>query len=97
MSVEMDQLLCLPLPLTPAKGFSWIQTRLWRRWRLSSSFPWSAGCGQLRNIGRGEDGSQFVLGGATSLCSVFGVNAQFPELLVEVLHKGSHAGTDGPK
>ena len=23
LSVEIDQLLCLPLPLTPAKGFSW--------------------------------------------------------------------------
>ena len=23
--VDMDQLLCLPLPLMPAKGFSWIK------------------------------------------------------------------------
>ena len=29
--VEMDQLLCLPEPLMPAKGFSWLrQARPWR-------------------------------------------------------------------
>ena len=46
VSVPSDQLLCLPEPLTPLKGFSWSRMRkLWRRAILFmiviSSWLWS--------------------------------------------------------
>ena len=35
-SVPRDQLSCLPLPFTPAKGFSW--SRQWKPWRSATFF-----------------------------------------------------------
>ena len=89
VSVEMDQLLCLPLPLTPAKGFSCSrQTRpccgghffhhLHRQLVVVGS-----------DVGGGENGRQLVLGGRHLVVLGFGEHAQLPQLFVQILHKGA--------
>ena len=47
------------------------------------------------DVGGGEDGGHFVLGGGNLVVLGLGQNAQFPQLIIQLLHKGSHSGLDG--
>ena len=90
----MDQLLCLPEPLTPAKGFSCSrQTRPCRRATFCMS-PSSAGCGRWRCWWWRRSGASSYCAGATSLCWVLAENAQLPELVVQLVHEGGDALLD---
>ena len=70
VSVEMDQLLCFPLPLMPAKGFSWSRhTRPWRRatFCMISMVSWLWSVAVLVEV---KMGANSCCAGATSLCLV---------------------------
>ena len=47
------------------------------------------------DVGGGEDGGHFVLGGGNLVVLGLGQNAQFPQLVIQLLHKGGHSGLDG--
>ena len=49
------------------------------------------------HIGGGEDGGQFVLGGGHLVVLCFRQDAQLPQLLVQLLHKGGDSRFDGPE
>ena len=46
-------------------------------------------------VGVGEDGRHLVLGGGNLVVLGLGVDAQLPQLFVEILHKGGDPGLDG--
>ena len=50
-----------------------------------------------RNICRGEDGGQLVLGRSHFVVLRLGQNPQLPQLLIQILHKLCHPGLDGAK
>ena len=75
--VEIDQLLCLPEPLTPSNGFSC--KRQYIPWRSATFFMisivswlWSQAMFVLEKIGASS-----CWAGATSLCSVFASTPSF--------------------
>ncbi len=85
----MDQLLCLPLPLMPSKGFSCSrQTRPWRSafWRLHDQHV-VVNC-QVQFL---EDGGQLKLRGGHLVVAGLGGDAQAPELLLHIGHEGQDA------
>ena len=95
MSVARDQLLCLPEPLTPAKGFSWSRhTKLClaAHFFMISMTSWLLSQAVLASV---YTGAISVLTGATSVVFGLGQDAQPPELFVQVLHKGRNTGADG--
>ena len=49
------------------------------------------------HVGGGEDGRQLVLGRGHLVVLCLGQNAQLPQLLVQILHKGGNPGLDGAK
>ena len=49
------------------------------------------------DIGGGEDGGKLVLGRSNLVVLSFGVDPQFPEFLVQILHKCLYPGFDSPK
>ena len=97
MSVERDQLLCLPLPLTPAKGFSW--SRHASPCREATCFITS----MVRlvvvsgDVAGGEQRRQLMLARGRLVVLGFGEDPQFPELLIQILHIGRYPGLDHPK
>ena len=95
MSVEIDQLLCLPEPLTPAKGFFVQQTDH----AVLAGDLLQQLHGQLvvvgGNIGGRENRRKLMLRGGDLIVLGLGQNAELPELLVQILHERGHARLDG--
>ena len=90
-----DQLLCLPEPLTPAKGFSCSrQTRPCRSATFFiisiTSWLWSGG-----DVRRREDRRHLELAGRHLVVLGLRGDAELPELDVELLHEGGDALLDG--
>ena len=82
VSVQSDQLLCLPEPFTPSNGFSCSrQTRPWRAATLLHDLH-----GELVVVGGdvrgGEDGRELVLRGGDLVVLGLGKHAELPQLLV---------------
>ena len=93
----IDQLLCLPEPVDSRKRFFVQQTvqpvftgdlfhRLHHQLILVGS-----------DVGDGEDGRQFMLAGRDLVVTGLGEDAEFPQFLIEILHKCDHARLDGPE
>ena len=82
--VDIDQLLCLPEPLTPAKGFSCSRhTRPWRWRNLLHHFHGQlvvVGC----DVGDGENRGKLVLCGGNFVVLGLGEDAELPQLLVQI-------------
>ena len=49
------------------------------------------------HVGGGKNGRQLVLGGGHFVVLCLGQDPQLPQLLIQLFHKGSHPGLDGPK
>ena len=87
-SVAIDQLLCLPEPLIPANGFSWIRNiRPWcgarRRIRLMTTMLWS----EPTEVGL-VDRRHLELAGRDLVVAGLGRDAEAPQLAVEIHHEG---------
>ena len=94
VSVEMDQLLCLPEPLTPAKGFSC--SRQTRPWRCATffiismvSWLWSVAMFVVVKIGASS-----CCAGCDLVVLGLGKHAELPQLFVQLLHERGNPGLD---
>ena len=94
MSVQSDQLLCLPEPFTPSNGFSCSrQTRPWRAatFFMTSmvSWLWSVAMFAVVKIGR-----KLMLRGGDLVVLGLGKHAELPQLLVQIGHELRDARLD---
>ena len=95
VSVERDQLSCLPEPLTPAKGFSWSRhTSPWRSATFfiisMASWFWSQA-----ELAVGEHRRHLMLSRGHLVVLGLRQDAQSPERLIQILHIRGHSGADG--
>ena len=94
LPAESDQLLCLPEPLMPSKGFSCCRhTRPWwlARRRIFSMVSRFSSMARLALV---KMGASSCWAGATSLCFVRAGHAERPQLVVELLHELVHRRAD---
>ena len=95
LSVAMDQLLCLPLPLMPANGFSWmssIRPCWWASLRMVDITIMLWSLPTRRGL---EDGRHLELRRCDLVMPRLGRDAQAPQLAVEIHHEREDPLADG--